>query len=302
VSTRLHTGEDWELQARVVDSDRRDFAVRTANRDQLLYRFGPDDLLSDILVNNEVVLRSKSDPAQNTIELQHVKAVEEYAIGDLTALSTPKKTEKIMAVEKLTSEKDKLNYSRGQMVDGHLRPIGELDFAFTDNGVAFEGGDLGRVNLRSQTADIVVEDSPAGTRTFEFEPGTNVLRKMTFRNRDSLEFVRHVEPSGSSRIVLKATRGPDKAEVSISSSSITMKDYDGTQTVYQFADSLLERMESPAGVTRYQYSKPGQLERIIFPDNSALQFRWTEAANLLRLTISRQAPTVEGKQANSRSR
>jgi RHS repeat-associated protein len=289
VNASVYTPAGWELQGRAVDSVRRELQVRSPNRDKVLYRFGSDKLLSDVSVNDEVVLRLKQDTVQNAIELQHIKTVDEYKIGDLSAMSKPAKAEKIVATERLIHDKDKLRYTREQTAPGRPKTTAEIELTWTDNNIEIKGTNLGSFSLQKKDADTVVENSPEGQIIYEFKPGTDVIKKVTSQNGDSLEFYPQNNSPDGSNTVVRSTRGSAVAEISASDNSVSVKDYSGNRTTYRYADGFLQQVESPAGMIRYIYSKPGQLEQILFPDNSSLRFSRTQAANISRMTVWRQA-------------
>jgi len=290
VGTHFYTSDDWEIHGTARDSNQWEIWLHSPNNDDLLYRFDADGLISDILVNDEVVIQSTWDRTRNSVELRHLKAVREFGIGDLSALSKPSKVQKTVAIEKLAYEKGKLQYVRQQLEDEKPGISEKLSCKFTEDILTLEGSGFGPIRVETKNSNTVVEDGPAGPIKYEFEPDRNLLKRVSCKSGDSLEFLPGVKTSdGLCTVVIRAKQGQATADVSVAGNKIILRDFRGAKTVCTYKDDSLQ-IESPSGTIRYEYSKEKQLERVIFPDASVLHFDWTDAANVRRLRVWRQAP------------
>lgn len=273
--------DNWELSGTLSGGGGKVLCVHSPKGDDVTYHYRPDGLITEIKVNGSPITHFSWSDDKNSVEIGHVKIFEEYPIGDISG--KPKKVEKIVCKEKITSKNDEQTYIR-EMLDG-VQGTEKISYKYSKDSVSIEGTH-GAPFYIEKKGDSIVEESLGKKVTYEYEPGSGILKKISYENGDYIEFLPIEKRTDGYVMTVRTKKGKNQAEVSLSENQIIVREFDGNETVYQYKDGILQRIDSPAGRFAYSYDND-RLSSIKYPDGSELRLIQDDGINATRLKVQK---------------
>lgn len=281
--TAVHyrSAADWRLDATLTEDGGRQISVRTPRGDRLQYRFGADDILSQALVNGRPIARRAPSTAPNSVKIEHVEEVVQRPPGVLT----PKKIEKVVATEQVTHTDNAIRYEWHR--PGH--DTQHITCLLSDESLTIEGSCLAKTHLRQTDANTIVETGPQGRVEYQFDADSRRLSRIVYDNGDFAELSRPDASRRDAPTVFRARRGEATAEVRLEKDTVTVRDFAGNESSYEYRDDLLRRVHSAAGTIRYEYTRDGKhLKAIRYPDKTVERYERQIGPGMKRVTIWRE--------------
>ncbi|HHT9126397.1 MAG TPA: RHS repeat domain-containing protein [Candidatus Brocadiia bacterium] len=273
--------DNWELCGTLSEGGEKVIRIRSPKGDDVTYHYRPDGLIAEIKVNGNPITHFSWSDNKNSVEIGHVKIFEEYPIGDISG--KPKKVEKTVCKEKITAVNNELSYVREILED--VQRTEKVSYKYSKDSVSIESTHSAPLYI-GKNGDTIVEQSLGKKITYEYEPESGILKKITCENGDYIEFLPIEKRTDGDVMTVRTKKGKDQAEISFSENQIIVREFNDTETIYQYKEGLLQWIDSPVGRCTYLYDN-GRLSSIKYPDGSELRFILNEGINVTRLRVQR---------------